>query len=256
MNRLLATAGRVVDRIKINTLKRHERDGRAVWSKQRRNFARLVIPMANGFFRLAGNPVSILLETDTWHAWEIACLRRLHGDGFAAWTSEPGVLWIEELPGRSLSLHLDAGTATHEMFAAAAREFRRAHGLECEWFGSGWSHGDPHTGNVIYDEASGTARLIDFEMRHDVSLSEAARHTDDLLIFLQDTLGRMPRERWLELARVFVEAYGRSEITAKLVERLAAPRGLARIWWAVRTTYLAPREVAGRLNALRQALVA
>lgn len=253
---LLAAAGRIVDRIKINTLERHARDGRIVWTKRRRATARMVVPLANGFFRLAGNPVTILEEVEAWQAWEIASMQALHGGEFAAWRDEHGTLHVDELPGESLSAHLDAGTASEAMFAAAAREFARAHAIECAWFGSGWSHGDPHSGNVIFDAATGRARLLDFEVRHDATLSADARHTDDLLVFLQDSLGRLPRNHWLEFASVFVRSYDRPGITTRLIDRLAAPRGIAQIWWAIRTTYLSPQEVAGRLHALREALAA
>jgi hypothetical protein len=246
----------VVDRIKINTLTRREEGGRAVWCKRRRRSAKLLIPIANAFYRAAGNPVQILGETRAWHAWEIACLSDLHGGRYRAWSEPAGVLCADEVPGTSLSSHLDRGSVTEEMFVAAAREFRRAHEVSCARFPAGWSHGDPHSGNVIFDEVSGEARLIDFEVQHYASMPATARHTDDLLVFLQDTLGRLSRARWIDLARLFVNAYGRPEITSHLVERLTAPRGIARLWWAVRTTYLAPQEIAGRLDALRQALAA
>ena len=42
--------------------------------------------------------------------------------------------------------------------------------------------------------------------------------------------------------------------TVWLRERLLAPRGIARVWWAVRTTYLAPAELERRLAALRASL--
>ena len=256
MSRLLTAAGYLVDRIKINSLTRCERGGRPVWSKRRRRMAPAVISLANAFFRLAGNPVTILADPAAWHAWELSSMQALHGGGFAAWGEDDGVLFVEELPGLSLSAHLDAGTASTEMFAAAGREFQRAHAIAGPWFEAGWSHGDPHTGNVIFDPVSQTARLLDFEVRHDRHLPAVARHTDDLLVFLQDTLGRLPRERWLEWASVFVQSYGRPEITSHLVERLTAPRGVARLWWAVRTTYLAPQELAKRLAALREMLAA
>lgn len=244
----LANAGRLVDRIKINTLTRSERGGHAVWTKRRRASARVVIPLANRFFRLAGNPVTILGDVSEWHAWEIASMRTLHGDEFAAWGDASGALHVEELPGESVSAHLDAGTETEEMFAAAAHEFQRAHAA------GGWSHGDPHSGNVIYDAKAGRARLIDFEVMHDAALCAEARHADDLLVFLQDTLGRLPRERWLGLAGIFVRSYARPEISARLTGRLSKPRGIACVWWAVRTTYLAPAELAWRLDALREVL--
>jgi len=179
----------------------------------------------------------------------------LHGGDFQTLEDEAGWLHVEELPGRSIAQHIENGTETEAMFRSAARELRRAHALECTRFEASWSHGDPHSGNFIYEPVTERARLMDFEVQHHASLSPAARHADDLLVFLQDTLGRLSRERWLELAEDFVRAYGRPEITAHLVERLTAPRGLARLWWAVRTTYLAPRELECRLAALRAVLV-
>lgn len=256
MSRLLTAAGHFVDRIKINRLTRCEREGRPVWAKRRRRSAPAVISLANAFFRLAGNPVTILTDPAIWHAWERSSMQALYADQFGVWSDETGTFFLEEFPGRSLSEHLDQGTASTEMFAAAGREFQRAHAIPCPWFEAGWSHGDPHTGNVIFDPATSVARLLDFEVRHDRQLPAIARHTDDLLVFLQDTLGRLPRDRWLQWASVFVQSYGRPEITAHLVERLAAPRGVARLWWAVRTTYLAPQELADRLEALRDVLVA
>jgi hypothetical protein len=254
MNRLMAATGRLVDRIKINQIERITRGDKVWWSKRRRGSARVLIPVANAFFRAAGNPVQILSAVEPWHAWEIECIGRLYGGGISTSTARQ-TLFVEELPGRSLSQYLEDGRLTPEMLSSAARELRRAHELPCSRFPDGWSHGDPHTGNVIFDAKTGRARLIDFEVQHDGHLSAATRHTDDLLVFLQDTLGRLSRLKWLELARVFVESYARPEITSHLVERLVAPRGIAKIWWAVRTTYLAPEEIAGRLHALRQSLV-
>lgn len=251
----MATAGHLVDKIKINVLTREERSGRAFWFKRRRITAPFVIAVANLFFRVVRNPVVITGNSEEWLRWELTCLELLHGDRFC-WMIEKGAFGLEEFPGESLSHHLDRGTATLTMAAAAARELRRAHQLNCPELSGKWSHGDPHTGNFVYHEAEDRARLMDFEVRHESHLSESARHTDDLLVFLQDTLGRMPRERWIEWARVFVDAYGVPEITARLIERLVAPRGVARLWWAVRTTYLAPRELHERLAALRSALAA
>lgn len=256
MSTLLTTTGRLVDRIKINAITRTECGGVPAWSKRRTWASAGIIPLANAFFRLVGNPVRILGHPTEWHAWELASLRLLHGERFRSSIGPRSEVIVESLPGISISQHLDAGTATPGMFAAAARELRRAHALPCPAFEGGWSHGDPHSGNLIFDAATDTARLIDFEVQHHRTLPAAARHTDDLLVFLQDTLGRLPRERWLALAPVFVQAYDCPAITAHLVERLTAPRGIARLWWAVRTTYLAPKELADRLRDLRAALAA
>ena len=253
MSRLLSFAGRWIDRIKINDLARQPRGDRMFWVKRRRPAAGAIIVLANAFFRFAGNPVVILPNDAAWQTWERTCLALLHGDETAVHNDGRG-WWVSEFPGESVAARLEGGEATSQMFAAAARELRRAHGLDCEDLRGAWSHGDPHSGNFIYDPATDRAWLMDFEVRHDAEMPPDARHADDLLVFLQDTLGRLPRAEWLEMAAAFVRAYGRPEITAHLIERLAEPRGVARLWWAVRTTYLAPRELNFRLAALRAAL--
>jgi hypothetical protein len=254
MNRLVAFAGSLVDQIKINALTRETREGRIVWIKRRRPAAGAIMALANRFFALAGNPVRTLDDTVAWQRWEVGCFLQLHGDGFHAFTHGDHAVGADALPGKSLAVHLDAGELTPHMLSAAGRELRRAHEWRCDEFGGPWSHGDPHTGNFVYDEAGGRARLIDFEVMHDAALSADERHADDLLIFLQDLVGRITTEHWLPSARAFLGAYGRPEIVSALERKLIVPRGIARLWWSVRTTYLSPPELARRIAALRAVL--
>lgn len=254
MNRLLTRAGAIVDRIKINVLTRETRGGRAVWIKRRRTGSRPVMVLANRFFNLVGNPVRTLQDAGVWQRREVACFLHLHGAMFRASASGERAIEADELPGLSLSHHLASGTLTLAMIAAAGRELCRAHDLRCDDFGGAWSHGDPHSGNFIYDADDDRARLIDFEVMHHASLSADDRHADDLLVFLQDIVGRVRADEWLPFANSFLEAYARPEIIALLACRLVVPRGLARLWWSVRTTYLSRRELARRIEELRAAL--
>src|SRR5436853_181324 len=80
------------------------------------------------------------------------------------------------------------------------------------------------------------ARLVDFEVRHLRRLSEHERHADDLLVMLQDLCGRCRADGWLALAEAFLAGYRWDEIIALLLEKLRVPRGIPRLWWAVRTT--------------------
>lgn len=251
MNRLVTAAGSLVDRIKINSIAREVRDGRTVWIKRRRASAIPIMACANIFFRLAGARLRAIREPEVWQRWEIGCFARLHGSRYRAFADGPGAVAAEELPGVNLTLHLDGGTINPRMAAAAARELRRAHELPCEEFGAAWSHGDPHIGNFVYDEAAERARLIDFEVMHDGGLSADERHADDLLVFLQDMVGRIRAELWMPCARAFLDTYDRPEIVALMLESLVVPRGMARVWWAVRTSYMAPAELRRRLAALR-----
>lgn len=256
MSQLLATAGSWIDRIKINALTREIRDGRPLWVKRRTPSARAIIHAANSFFWLVGNPVVVLGHLDEWRRWEIDCFHRLHGDAFRVFAEGAHAICADEMPGENLSRHLDAGTLTSKMVAAAARELRRAHAGECATFEGRWSHGDPHLGNFIYDAAHDRARLIDFEVRHREGLNAQERHADDLLVFLQDLVGRVARKEWLPLASAFLAAYDDREVVAAVASRLVRPRGIASLWWAVRTTYLTPRELWERLGSLRAALAA
>src|SRR5205085_320861 len=136
---------------KINALTREYRDGRPFWVKRRRWAARPIMACANRFFHMAGNPIQTLTEMATWQRWEVECFLRLHGERFHAFSDGAGAVAAEEVPGRNLSQHLNAGTLGPAMFAAAGRELRRAHALECAEFHDGsWSHGDPHAGNFVY----------------------------------------------------------------------------------------------------------
>ena len=246
-----------MDRIKINSLTREMRDGRAIWIKRRRAVAGPIMTLANGFFRIVGNPVRALTDRAEWQRWEVDCFLQLHGENHRAFRCDDHSVAADELPGRSLSQHLDAGTITEEMLAAAGRELRRAHEWNCAAFdGAKWSHGDPHSGNFIYDPHEDRARLIDFEVMHRAALSAGERHADDLLVFLQDMMGRIAADRWLPCAAAFLQTYDRPEIIAQLARRLVLPSGLARIWWAVRTTYLPRAELARRLAELRASLPA
>ncbi len=254
MSRILSLAGALVDTIKINAVTRERRDGRTLWIKRRRWTAAPLMACANHFFRLARNPIQAIDDTPAWQTWEVNWFLRLHGEDFSAFADGARAVAVEELPGQSLSQHLEAGTWTLPMLTAAALELRRAHAMDCPRLGALWSHGDPHAGNFVYDAASDRARLIDFEVMHHPGMPVAERQADDLLIFLQDLVGRISAERWLPCARAFVADYGESEITERLREKLVVPPGWARIWWAVRTTYLAPQELIARIGALRAAL--
>lgn len=251
-----ASARSWVDGIHLNRSIRAERRGREVLLKRRRRIAGAVVRFANFFFRCARNPVEAIARGADWRAWEQEWFRRLHGPDFSAGTERDGTLWMDVLPGVSLAEHLAGGTLQPAHLAAAGAELRRAHGVQCEHHGGGWSHGDSHTGNFIFDHATGRARLVDFEVRHLRCLPESERHADDLLVMLQDVCGRSTEDAWLPLAVAFLDGYGCPEIAARLAERLRVPRGMGipRVWWAVRTTWMPRPELERRMAALRETL--
>jgi hypothetical protein len=70
--------------------------------------------------------------------------------------------------------------------------------------------------NVIYNEKTGRARLIDFELVHEKSLRAKSRHADDLLVFLLDILAIVPTRQWLPFALYFLNTYENARVIAAL----------------------------------------
>ena len=253
MQRIIRRTGAIIDAVRINTQTRETRDGRAFLVKRRNRASGFVMRVARVFFRLANNPSRVLVDTAEWQRREVGCFKLVNGGAFRAFADD-GAVFVEVLPGKSLSEHLDAGTLTPAMLAAAARELRRAHALRSEVFDRPWSHGDPHLGNFIYDETEDRARMVDFELMHERSLCAEDRHADDLLVLLLDMAGRIARKGWLPCALAFVTNYGRDEVLERLRLRLRVPSGWKRVWWAVRTSYMATDELEERLAELRTAM--
>lgn len=218
--------------------------------KRRRAGASFVMRLANAFFRLARNPVEAVTNCAAWQSWEVDCFRRLHEPAYSAGMDESGSVWVEVLPGENLSPHLQNGTLTPAMVHAAGVELRRAHRELCPHYGSHWSHGDPHAGNFLFDPETCRARLIDFEVRHLRSLSPADRHADDVFVLLQDMCGRCAADSWRPLASALLEGYGDSEVTRRLRSKTKVPRGIPRLWWAVRTTWMRRPELERRMSEL------
>jgi hypothetical protein len=199
---------------------------------------------------MAGIPIRFWAKTEDWRRWEVMSFNMLNGDRFHARTSGANAICADKLPGRSLSDHLKDGTLTREMMEAAGHELRRAHQLWSDEFRGQWSHGDAGTNNVLYDEKSGRARLIDFEITHEKSLPTKSRHSDDLLVFLLDVLALGPNRQWLNLVLAFLKAYDQTPVIAQLKNQLAVPTGMAWIWWGVRTSFADPGKVKRRLQKI------
>ncbi len=263
MSRILQAAGRAIDAIRINSNTRELRDGKAFWTKRRRPWSPAIVHCANAFFRTAGNPVVVWADHEKWKRWEIDSFLLLHaGEGYAAFANGDESVTAEELPGKSIESAASAGTLTEAMIQAASCELARAHCLPWQPGRDGsWSHGDPHLGNFLYDPASSRTRLIDFEVAHPPEMGEAERRADDLLVFLQDLMGRVERAAWLPSALCFLHGYAlcHPETEAKaalaaLSRSLAPPQRFARLWWAIRTSYLPQEERSGRIAELQSAM--
>ena len=224
-----------------------------MWIKRRRRTAPPVLAAANLFW-LAGARVRAIEHAPRWQRWRwiasASCTATVSKRGRKACAVAAEVMRL----GFPLAHELDAGRLTPVQAAAAGRELRRAHEARCAAFGGAWSHGDPHTGNFVYDPDEGPCAADRLRSHAPTTLSADDRQTDDLLIFLQDVIGRIDPQQWLPVASAFLDGYDRAEIIARLPAQLVLPRGLPRLWWAIRTSYLPTPEIERRLDSLSAAI--
>ena len=244
-------AARLVDSLKINSVSERVRRGRRFVMKRRNGYSEPLAELANMYFRMAGIQIRFWSKTEEWQQWEINCFNMLNGDRFRARALGANTVCADKLPGKSLWDHLNDGTVTQEMMEAAGHEFRRAHQFWSDEFRGPWSHADAGTNNVIYDDKTGRACLIDFEIVHEQSWPAKSRHADDLLVFLLDVMAVAPNPQWLSLAVAFLKAYDDASVIAELKNQLAVPTGIAWIWWGVRTSFANPAKVKKRLEKIR-----
>jgi hypothetical protein len=219
--------------------------------KRRHVYSEQLTELANLYFRIAGLPIRFCTKAEEWQRWEVECFKMLNGDRFRSSRLRNNAICIDQLPGESLWEHLNRRTLNRRMVEAAGFEFRRAHQFWSKQFRGPWSHGDAGLANVIYDEKSNRARLIDFEIVHDKSLPALSRHADDLLIFLLDLIATAPGRQWLPLTLAFLNAYDNAPVIVQLSRQLAPPSGMAWIWWGVRTSFANPAKIKQRMAKLQ-----
>jgi hypothetical protein len=252
--RLSHAATEFVESLKINSISEKKRKERRLIAKRRNPYGERMADLINFYFRLANVPIRFVSEVETWARWETNCFKLLNGDRFGAWIKEGRTALLEKLPGKSLWDHMNEKSLTPKMLRAAGIEYRRAHRLRCDGLEGGWSHADASMTNVIYDNETGRARLIDFEIRHDGSLTAPARRADDLLVFLLDMVGRVESRQWLTFSLSFIRAYDDAEVINELKNRLTVPSGLALLWWNVRTNFTSSAKINRRFQTLRRGL--
>src|SRR6266403_1424880 len=248
---LTDAAATFVDSVKLSSVSERVRRGRRVVLKRRNAYSEQLADLANLYFRMSSIPIRFWSKVEDWRRWESECFQMLNGVRFRVLAGGAKTVCVDRLPGKTLWEHLNRGTLTRQMLEAAGRELRRAHQLWSDEFGGGWSHGDATMSNVIYDEKTRRARMIDFELIHDKSVPAKSRHADDLLVFLLDVVAIAPSRRWLPFSLSFLNAYGDPVVIAELTDHLALPNGMAWIWWGVRTSFAKPAKVKGRLAKLR-----
>lgn len=224
-----------IDSVRINDVLLKRSTGWSRWVKSRRPGMGPVIACGNVFLRASHSRILMFPRAADWRDWELTCFRLLNGPTAECGSDAPSRLWFDELPGRRLADLARDGALGLDAVTAAAAELKRAHALGFPALGGTWSHGDPHLSNILFDAAAGRCRLLDFEARHEAGLPALERRADDLLVFLLDLSGKVAEAGLPPLAAAFVRAYGDSQATARLRERLRPPRGWEAVLWQTRS---------------------
>jgi hypothetical protein len=245
-----------IEGIKINSIKLEHRGNRLMWVKRRQLGSGLIAVFANLFFLLAQARLHLWINLSKWQSWEVGCFRLLYGRTLEVFSEGRRTVCVEIVPGKSLREWVIESPFAIQAIQAAGKELRRAHGLWSSELRDYWSHGDPHLENLLYDLESDQARLIDFELIHDKSMSAIKRHADDLMVFLQDLMGCVSEEQWVPFSLALIEAYHEPQVLAEVRRRLTAPRGWSAIWWKLRTDYLQSGIMTDRIETLNAVLSA
>jgi hypothetical protein len=251
-DRLSFLAGHLIDAVRVNAVSQTAVSGQLGWLKRRKIGMDQVIQCGNIFLKISRSRIWMLPNCAAWVQWEMDCFSLLYGDRVQPQKSGDRGFWVNAMPGTSLLQWLEKGQLTPKMMTAAGQIFCQAHCCHSQFFQSGWSHGDSHLANVLYDAATGQAALIDFETQHWRHLSPIERQADDLLIFLLDILGRC--ENWAELLPVLFQSYDRPAVLQQLHQFLIVPTAWERLLWATRSNYLSTRQLQHRIMTVRSFL--
>jgi hypothetical protein len=248
---LLRLIARFMSRMQVNRIQWSGEGGVSMVIKRRRCCGSIVIWLGNRFLTFANSGVQMFVSARAWVEWEQHCVGLLYADLPPVLAGPGPSVRVPAMPGTSLRRLLKQGDFCPGALVAAARELRRAHQMHCGFFRAGWSHGDLHLDNLLYDGE--TAFLIDFDTRHVFGIDENRRHADDLKVLLLELIAT-PGDQWRELATAFLSEYGGAEVLNELAGQLAIPRGFAKILWYTRTDCRPDWEIAPRLRILHETI--
>lgn len=240
-----------IDQVRLNSTRLIRFKDKDCFLKTRLPFRNFLIFFGNIFLSVSNSRIQMFGSTQKWLEWEIGCYQILYPSLLAQSYSSQALV-VEKIPGKDLLSLLKLGKLTEKHLLAAAMMFKRAHQCHSTFFNAGWSHGDPHLENVLFDSKSKQAFVIDFETQHVVTLSANERQADDLLVFCLDLIGRSAD--YESLLTTFFSAYGDWEILHTLQHRLSLPQGFEHILWLTRTNFLSQKVLEVRLQQLRKSI--
>lgn len=246
---------RAISAVRVNVVNRSDR---GFWVKRRRFGMSWVIRAGNLFLRWSKCRARMYPSASAWLDREIEVLCALHGSG-AAWRENKLTLVTKEIQGETLRDLFARGAMNAEILWAAGVELGRLHEIRSRSTGGKYSHGDPHTGNILYDERTRRASLIDIETTHEPGMPDDERAADDLLVLLLDLIGRGDANISTEYCEGVIRGYCAvtpeasrvlKALHQRLYEYLTSSGFLERVLWSTRTGFLGPRELAPRLEQL------
>jgi hypothetical protein len=204
---------------KLCAVRRLELDGIPGWEKRRLRRAAWLLPPGNAFLR--GIDAGCRMLGREWIEHECRVFRTTH-----PCLPPPRIigdrLWLPHLGGTELR-SLPAARLSQAALAAFA-ELGRFHRLGDDFF-----HGDPHAGNFLHDEESGSCRLIDFETTVPAEIEPADARARDFMLLALDLWRHLGITRG-EL-RPWREAHGMAERDCAIDRLLHRPGFRLRCYW-------------------------
>jgi len=244
----------VLDSVRVNRCREYVCEEKIYILKKRLNNLDWLVVLGNVFLRWSKSRIRMFPSVSAWKKWELYSYALLHGERYDSKDIGDRSILIEKLPGRDLRSLAAASKLNAEIVESSAKELLRAHDLFSEMLGEGWSHGDPHMANFIYDDVTKKCYLIDFETYHEKQYTQLQRQADDVLVLLLDMMGRVPGKYFAEWTPIFLATYNRPTVFDELSGRLVCPRGWERVLWMTRSKHLSDIELNKKLTMLKEML--
>jgi len=189
-------------RTPLCAVRRHTSDGFVVITKTRHFFANLFVSVGNFFLWWQGEGARAL-HLKMWQERELAVARIQPwrkvtlGRGSVTQVVWPGTsldefLAMEQLSSARCSAIRSAFDTLTELHIVRAPDER--------FFAEGFSHGDATSRNVVFDQGTGRAIWIDFDLAHIPARSHEWRRADDVRAFLTSVARHLSLPEFLTIA--------------------------------------------------------
>ncbi|MCX7047988.1 MAG: hypothetical protein NTX50_21195 [Candidatus Sumerlaeota bacterium] len=217
--------GSLLSQTPLNTIRKTDRDGAAIYEKKRKWYAGLLVFAGNLLLAACRANVSALYAADA-RIWQSRVLEGICGAEILK--SEKGWQAERALDGAPLSAILasrdygmqrkmDAlGICARSLADIHQKRIRRLDGID-----QSFSHGDATAKNVICNLARNCAVWIDFEMVHDGNQTNSWRHADDLRALISSSAFYLDETCWPALCHKARESYACDEVWEEMLRQIS-----------------------------------